>query len=253
MALYDKPVRTLMWDMVADLKPAKGDVITRDQVVEWFAKHYPKVKEGTIGAHLIRLSTNARSRHYYGAKPKDDDLFYQVDGSRFRLYDPERDPQPLYEPPGPSRRRPEEDPPELEPPGEFAYETDLRNYLAKNLGLLELGLRLYEEEGISGIEFPAGGRFIDILAVDSSNGYVIVELKVSRGYDRVVGQLLRYMAWIEKNHAEPAQPVRGFIVACEISEDLILACSRVSAVTLFIINMRSVFRSVRWIGDRLGI
>ena len=28
MALYDKPVRTLMWDMVADLKPAKGDVRT---------------------------------------------------------------------------------------------------------------------------------------------------------------------------------------------------------------------------------
>jgi RecB family endonuclease NucS len=79
--------------------------------------------------------------------------------------------------------------------GEFAYERDLQNYLAKNLHRVEPGLRLYEEDEISGIEFPVGGRFIDILAVDNQGNYVIIELKVSkvsRGYDRVIGQLLRY-------------------------------------------------------------
>lgn len=157
MPLYEKPVPALMWDMVADLKLAKADVITRDQVLEWFARHYPKVKEGTIGAVLIRLSTNARSPHHYSAKPKDDDLFYQIDGARFRLYDPERDPQPLYEQPPAARPAQNENTQESEPPREFAYETDLRNYLAKNLSLLEPGLKLYEDEGISGIEFPAGG------------------------------------------------------------------------------------------------
>jgi hypothetical protein len=233
MALYDKPVRTLMWDMVADLKLRKGDIITRDRVLEWFTEHYPKVKEGTIGAHLIRLSTNARSRHYYAAKPKDDDLFYQINGSRFRLYDHEQDPEPLYEQQLSSGQPAAGETEDAEPPGEFAYEADLRNYLAKNLPLLEPGLRLYEEEGIRGIEFPAGGRFIDILAVDSRNGYVVIELKVSRGYDRVVGQLLRYMAWVEKNHAEAGKAVRGFIVARDLSEDLVLACSHVPGITLF--------------------
>jgi endonuclease len=42
------------------------------------------------------------------------------------------------------------------------------------------GLRLYEEEGITGVEFPVGRRFIDILAVDKDGRYVVVELKVSR-------------------------------------------------------------------------
>ena len=83
----------------------------------------------------------------------------------------------------------------------------------KNLSLLEPGLRLYEEEGITGIEFPAGGRFIDILAVDAQHNYVVIELKVSRGYDRVVGQLLRYMAWVKQHQAEATQQVRGIIVA----------------------------------------
>ena len=86
---------------------------------------------------------------------------------------------------------------------------------------------------MTGIEFPVGGRFVDILAVDSRGGYVVVELKVSRGYDRTVGQLLRYLGWIEMHHAEAGQPVRGVIVAKDVSEDLRLACRRVSGISLF--------------------
>jgi endonuclease len=84
---------------------------------------------------------------------------------------------------------------------------------------------------MNAVEFPAGGRFIDILAVDKAGHYVVVELKVSRGYDRVVGQLLRYMAWVEKN-MEPSQPVRGVIVANEITTDLRLASSRDPGIKL---------------------
>ena len=231
MPIYDKPVRLLMKDMVSDLGVKKGDVLSKEQVQAWFAKSYPKIKEGTISAHLIRMSTNAPSRVHYNATPGDD-LFCQINGSHFRLYDPENDAPPIYETGSvkPTSGLLKE---ELEPPTEFAYETDLRNFLAKNLSLLEPGLRLYEEEGINGIEFPVGGRFIDILAVDAQDNYVVIELKVSRGYDRVVGQLLRYVAWISKHHANPTQQVRGVIVAREISNDLLLACSALPAVQLF--------------------
>lgn len=87
------------------------------------------------------------------------------------------------------------------------------------------------DEGITGVEFPVGGRYIDILATDQSGGYMVIELKVSRGYDKVVGQLLRYMNWIKKNHAEPSQSVRGIIIAKQISEDLLLACSDLPTVS----------------------
>ena len=225
-----------MRDMVADLQLRAGDVIGRDQVIEWFAKHYPRVKEGTIAAHLIRQSTNARTRLHYTPRPGDDDLFFQIDSSRFRLYQPTSDPPPITRASiaeaasEPARPTGESLVPES---SEFAYERDLRNFLSKNLHQLEPGLEIYEDEGINGIEFPAGGRFIDILAVDQAKNYVVIELKVSRGYDRVVGQLLRYMAWIEQHHAEPAERVRGIIVAKDISEDLRLACSRVRDVSLF--------------------
>jgi RecB family endonuclease NucS len=56
-------------------------------------------------------------------------------------------------------------------------------------------------------------------------------MKVSRGYDRTAGQLLRYMAWVKKNLAG-SKKVRGLIVAREISEDLKLAVSLISDVQL---------------------
>lgn len=227
MAIYEKPVHSLMRDMVKKLGLNKGQVISKEQVIAWFAQNYPKIKQGTISAHLIRLSTNAPSRVHYKAKPADD-LFFQTDGSHFRLYDPQSDPAPIYEgPPVPPENG------EQEPTAEFAYESDLRNFIAKNLSLIEAGLRLYEEEGITGVEFPAGGRFIDILALDSRNNYVVIEFKVSKGYDRVVGQLLRYMAWVGKNYADSSQQVRGIIIAREITEDLLLACSPLQNVELF--------------------
>lgn len=229
MPIYDKPVRVLMHDMIGDLGVKPGDVTTRDQVLQWFGGRYPRIKDATITAHLIRMSVNARSRVHHNPKAGEDDLFFQLDGGRYRLYDPAIDPAPIRNggtPPLPPN-------PDVEPATEFAYEADLRNFLSKNLHAIERGLRLYEDDGVRGIEFPAGGRFIDILAVDKNDDYVVIELKVSRGYDRTVGQLRRYVGWIQAHHAEANQRVRGIIVAREISEDLILACSGMADVQLF--------------------
>lgn len=237
MAIYNKPVRFLMKDMADEFNLESGQSFTKQQSIDWFAQHYPKIKTGTIAAHLIRLSTNAPSRTHYNAKQTEDDIFYQIDGSHFRRYDFANDPAPIRtgktggEPPSNGGSISEGDPPTGS--DEFAYEADLKNYLAKNLSIIELGLNLYEDEGINGIEFPAGGRFIDILAVDSNKDYVVIELKVSRGYDRVVGQLMRYMAWIANNQADSDQKVRGIIVAREISEDLLLASTLIAHVQLF--------------------
>jgi endonuclease len=234
MAIYDKPVRFLMKDMVNALDLQDGQSFVRQQSIDWFAQYYPKIKKGTITAHLIRLSVNASSRLHYSPKPGEDDLFFQIDSNRFRIYNPKQDPLPIHD--ATSVVQSQEvlgEEINLGISTEFAYESDLRDYLAKNLQVIQPGLRLYEEEGITGVEFPVGGRFVDILAVDSNGDFVVIELKVSRAYDRVIGQLLRYMAWIQKNQAELSQKVRGVIIARKISEDLILASSLMPNVEMF--------------------
>jgi hypothetical protein len=235
MALYEKSVKLLFRDMVKDLNIQKGDIIERDRINSWFKTNYPLIKPGTISAHLIKLSINAQSRIHYNVDPNGkDDLLFQIDSKKFRLYDQSSDPDPIYfRSKEDERITPNHEDSEENNGNEFAYEKDLQNFLSKNLSLIEPGLSLYMEEDINGIEFPVGNRFIDILAIDSGNNYVVIELKVSRGYDRVVGQILRYMAWIRKNHAEGSQKVRGIIIAREITDDLLLACSEANNIELF--------------------
>jgi len=251
MPIYSKPVRLLFKDMVKELQVGPDSVLTREEVSRWFESKYPKIKPATISAHLSKLSINAPSRVYYGVNLSgDDDLFFQIDGGHYRLYKPLTDPPPIYE-----KRTEEpvsgaqaldvaEEDRETVDSNEFAYEKDLQSFLSKNLSLVEPGLSLYEEEGITGLEYPAGGRYIDILARDTNSNYVVIELKVSRGYDRVVGQVLRYMAWIGKNLADASQSVRGVIIAREISEDLLLAASLVPNVELYEYQMSVTLRRV---------
>jgi endonuclease len=232
-----------------------GQVFGKDDAIAWFREKYPKIKSNTVGMHVEGMAVNSQVRkHHANVKPgKDFDLFYKVGPGRFRLWDPATDPKPIYrddilraETGNDDVIMTAQELAEAEngeelidkeaPAGtqEFAYEKDLRNYLGLNLHLIENGLHLYEDEDreFNGIEFPVGGRLIDILAVDMDGGFVVVELKVSRGYDRVIGQLLRYMAWIANNLAN-GKRVRGVIVASEISDDLKLATSLVKDVALW--------------------
>lgn len=127
----------------------------------------------------------------------------------------------------------EETEPEIEARAsfEFALEAHLRDFLARNLGEIEPGLRLYQAEGQSGIEFAIDGGRIDILAVDAAGRLVVIELKLSQGRNKALGQLLYYMGWID-SHLKKG-PCRGIIIASEISEELAIAVSRVSGVALF--------------------
>src|SRR5215831_640916 len=98
MSIYAKPVRLLMKeDMVGALALQPGQSFTRQQAIDWFSQNYRKIRPGTVHCHLIRLSTNAPTRLHYNAKPREDDVFFQLDGGHFRLYDPAHDPAPIYE------------------------------------------------------------------------------------------------------------------------------------------------------------
>ena len=102
----------------------------------------------------------------------------------------------------------------------FAYENDLRNFLVKNLSIIEKGLKVYNANGISGEEYIISGtsRRIDILAIDKENTFVVIELKVSRGHEKVIGQTLFYQSSIKTIFN--LNKVRVIIIAKEISAEL---------------------------------
>ena len=218
----------------AHLKP--GQFYSKTQIVDWFMAAYPKLQSrSSIATDVEAMCVNSTSRHHYSARPgSGHDLFYKESAKQIRLWEPDHDPAPRYKTKNGAGTNDVtleiEDSEVSEVDSDQSgmmdvLEKDLQNFLVRNLHLLEPRLRLYEADGRPGIEFNAGGRRrIDILAVDAEGGFVVVELKVVRGYDKVIGQLQRYMAWVERELAGE-KAVRGIIVAPEIDEDLRLATS----------------------------
>lgn len=244
MPIYDRTTHELMHEFAND-ELKKGDIFSKQRAAAWFQQHYPKIKSNTVMMHVEGMSTNStqRKHHPHIRAGLRWDLFYKIGPRQFRLWDAETDPPPIYkadievaEKDNRLDKSIDIDDEQNDESGEhrkFAFEKDLQNYLIKNLGLIEPGLRLYEDEDgqFNGVEYSVGQRYIDILAVGNDGAFVIIELKVSRAYDRVVGQILRYMAWVKENLANDV-PVRGIIVASELSDDLKLAASLVPNVKL---------------------
>jgi RecB family endonuclease NucS len=72
---------------------------------------------------------------------------------------------------------------------------------------------------------------IDILAIDGQENFIVFELKLTRGPDKAMGQLLRYMGWVRQNLAK-GRNVYGVIVAKDMDEKLRYAALPVPNVSL---------------------
>ncbi len=117
---------------------------------------------------------------------------------------------------------------------QFAFEEHLREYLRSNLSAMESGLKLSQDDkGEDAVEYTVDpqGRRIDILATDRNKIPVVIELKVSKGYQKVIGQCLYYRNMIK--HIKNVPTVRIIIVAHEISPELIMATEGLDFIDLY--------------------
>src|SRR4030042_5993564 len=91
--IYDKPIRLLFREFASDMK--EDQTFTAKEAVDWFRKKYPRIEEGSVRAHLARLTTNNPTRVHYKAD-SEDDLFFGLGSGRFRKYSLHQDPKPIY-------------------------------------------------------------------------------------------------------------------------------------------------------------
>ena len=197
MPKLEKTTTELIKEFFVSIGLQGEKIFKRQELYDWFKKNYPDAKRFTLYGHLVKLSVNSPSRKWnYVRADGSDDILFQITGTdTYKLYNEKTDVM-IKDPP------PNEPPDEGEGQEISILEKELQNILVKNLSIIESGLKLFEDEenGRNGLEYPVDGRFIDILALDKNNNFVVIELKVSRGYDRVVGQLLRYKNWIKEKY-----------------------------------------------------
>jgi restriction system protein len=101
----------------------------------------------------------------------------------------------------------------------FQMEKQLEEFLVHNWASTSLGREfdIYEEDGQ-----PVGQQYLtdtgpmDILAISKDRTrLLVVELKRGRASDAVVGQIQRYMGYVQDALLEPGQSVEGVIIAQE--------------------------------------
>jgi restriction system protein len=127
--------------------------------------------------------------------------------------------------------------PEVEDPVAFAMEKHLEAFLVANWNSTPLSadFTIFEDEGERvGQQYPTDTGPIDILAISKDKKrLLVVELKRGRASDVVVGQILRYMGYIEEQVAEPDQTVEGIVIALEDDHKLKYALRPVPSISFY--------------------
>lgn len=107
---------------------------------------------------------------------------------------------------------------------DFGLESHLEDFVIKNWDKLSLNKEysiLHEDNEIIGQQYVTPIGRVDILAKSKNQKeWLVIELKKGKSSDHVVGQILRYIAWIRENEAAPNEKVKGLIIAREQDEKL---------------------------------
>ena len=119
--------------------------------------------------------------------------------------------------------------------GLFYMEQQLEDFIIENWNETEFGKNydlIYEEGDLKSQQYMTDIGRIDILAIDKKKGnYVVIELKRNQTSDDTVGQILRYMGWIQEKKGD--ENVKGIIVAGKFDEKLYYAQKRAKDIEIF--------------------
>ncbi len=127
--------------------------------------------------------------------------------------------------------------PEVEDPAAFVMEKHLEDFLVQNWTQTDLGKEydIFEEEGERvGQQYSTDTGPIDILAISKDKKkLLVVEIKKGRASDVVVGQVLRYMGYVQEELAENGQVVKGVIIALEDDQRIRRALAMVPTIDFY--------------------
>ena len=107
----------------------------------------------------------------------------------------------------------------------FRLEQDLQAALRSDIGQLEPGLRIADDDS----ELRVESGFIDILAIDKDGVWTVVELKAGKARPDVIAQILGYMGCID---TERDGQVRGILVAADFDPRVVFAADAVPNLSL---------------------
>ena len=246
--------KPFIWSMIKEAIDTlyHGEKVGYKEIKDWINNKYGEHNEGTLNAQIIVSIVNNPSRVHYpeNKKPRISntkyDFLYLISKGQVVKYNPDEHGiweikqneygkltvgQVLNEDTGTVNQTDEFSEEFL-----FPLESHLRDFISKNIKTINFNnknLQLYvDDTGRDGVEYPTEVGQIDVLATDTDGNYIVFELKLERGPDRALGQLLRYMGWLKSKKAGDKK-VFGVIVAKKIDDKLKYAFNVIENIELF--------------------
>lgn len=252
--LYDRPV----WQLIVEGVEAMPESFGTQDMVRWFATHYPEVSPGTVQLQLRGACVNLPVEPVMASNRPRRLAVYRTGRGRYTRYVPEihgrfddrgrrietNDDSVALEDELDFPAEEEETSVPSAAAAEFALEMHLEEFMEANWTRLGFGipLTILAEGGAqTGRQYRTPVGIIDFLCRNESNGdYWVIELKRGQSSDAVVGQVLRYMGWVRANLAG-SNDVRGLVIAHEQDERLRYAVSVVPSVEAWTYQVKFEF------------
>ncbi len=125
----------------------------------------------------------------------------------------------------------------IDDPALFYMESQLEDFIIENWERTDFGGKydLIEEDGeVVSQQYKIKIGRIDILAQDKkTKQLVVIELKKNQTSDDTVGQLARYMGWLEE-HKTRGKPTKGIIIAAQYDERLYYALKKFPGTEVYL-------------------
>ena len=115
-------------------------------------------------------------------------------------------------------------------------ESQLEDFIIQNWEESELGKKydlIYEDGDLKSQQYLTDIGKIDILAKDKNDdSYIVIELKRNQTSDDTVGQVTRYMGWVEDKLG--GGNIKGIIIAGKYDEKLYYAQKMLPDIEVFL-------------------
>jgi len=221
-----------MAQVIREYVASKGRAVTAEEIKNHInAEHAGEWKTSTVQAHLYACLVNNPKAYIH--HPYAEKFLYKNSDGTFEIYS-----EKIH---GPNEWVPDLGDDEESDVAELvettiSLERDIEDHLVHNLDAIEEGLSLVGRQ----IKNDAGR--MDIVAEDSSDQAVIIEIKVGEAKDSAIGQIARYIGWYAKTEGKP---VRGILVAGNFPESIQYAAEAIPNLTLLSYKINFSFNEVK--------
>jgi len=223
---YFKTVYELVYEAAHELGKNCNEFTDVD-VIRFVRNKYPDCpfSDNSFRMHLLGLSKNNPSAEKMWPNLHKKAFLYRVKGYRFKLWDC------VEKQVGEELDMAVEEPVRVS----LTLEHDLEEFLSRNLGAVEEGLKLVERQK----QIPIGR--IDILAEDKNGNLVVMELKAGLADEKSLTQLLSYLSYFKDNVDKNA---RGLLIANDFSIKVKYAVKLVPDVKLIKYKVKFEFEEI---------